>query len=217
MTTVTCWGHACVRLERAGARLVIDPGTYSDLSVLDTADAVLVTHEHPDHVAVEQLRDALATRSHLEVWAPTAVVERLDALGIAPGRVHAVRSGDAFTAAGFAVVVVGEWHEVVHADVPRVANVAYLVDGAVLHPGDSFTLPPATTGVDVLLAPVGGPWLRLAEVIDYVRAVRPHIVVPIHDASLSAIGTATSDRLVASLGGSGEYRRLGPGDELTLG
>ena len=217
MTILTRWGHACVRIERAGSRLVIDPGSFSDLSVLDAADAVLVTHEHPDHVVVEQLSAALATRSHLHVWAPAVVVDLLDGTGVAAGRVHAVQQGDAFTAAGFDVVVLGEWHELVHPDVPRVANVAYLVDGAVLHPGDSFTLPPATANVDVLLAPVSGPWLKLAEVIDYARAVHPRVVVPIHDAPLSDIGTAMADRLVAALGGSPEYRRLGAGDELALG
>jgi L-ascorbate metabolism protein UlaG (beta-lactamase superfamily) len=113
--------------------------------------------------------------------------------------------------------VLGEWHELVHPDVPRVANVAYLVDGLILHPGDSFTLPPAATSVDVLLAPVGGPWLKLAEVIDYARAVRPRLVVPIHDALLSDVGRASVDRLVAALGGSPEYRRLGAGDELVVG
>lgn len=216
MTTLTWWGHACVQIERAGARLVIDPGTFSDLSVLDAADAVLVTHEHPDHVAVDRLRAALATRSHLEVWAPPAVVELLDGAADTAGRVHAVHDGDAFTAAGFEVTALGEWHELVHPDVPRVANVAYLVAGAVLHPGDSFTLPPSRTSVDVLLAPVGGPWLKLAEVIDYVRAVHPRLVVPIHDAPLSDIGRALADRLVTSLGGSPEYRRLAGGDELVL-
>lgn len=214
---MTRWGHACVRLERDGSRLVIDPGSFSDLSVLDTADAVLVTHEHADHVVVERLRATLANRSHLHVWAPGVVVDLLDGTGAAAGRVHAVQHGDAFTAAGFEVVVLGEWHELVHPDVPRVANVAYLVDGSVLHPGDSFTLPPASTSVDVLLAPVGGPWLKLAEVIDYARAVRPRLVVPIHDALLSDVGRASADRLVAALGGSPEYRRLGAGDELMVG
>jgi len=216
MTTVTWWGHACIRLERGDARLVIDPGMFSDLSVLDTADAVLVTHEHPDHVAVEQLTAILATRSHLEVWAPPAAADLLVGAGGAVGQVHAVRGGDAFTAAGFEVTALGEWHELVHPDVPRVANVAYLVDGAVLHPGDSFTLPPSMTSVDVLLAPVGGPWLKLAEVIDYVRAVHPRLVVPIHDAPLSEVGRALADRLVTALGASDGYQRLAAGEELVL-
>ncbi|MGV8977471.1 MAG: MBL fold metallo-hydrolase [Cellulomonas sp.] len=216
MTTLTRWGHACVRLERAGSCLVIDPGSFSDLSVLDSADAVLVTHEHGDHVVVEQLSRTLANHSQLQVWAPTAVVEQLDRAGADPERLHAVRGGATFAAAGFDVEALGEWHELVHPDIPRIANVAYLIDGAVLHPGDSFTLPPAAASIDVLLAPVSAPWLKLAEVVDYVRAVQPRRVVPIHDALLSDIGTAMTDRLMAALGGSSEYRRLGAGDQLTL-
>lgn len=217
MTTLTRWGHACVQLERDGSRLVIDPGSYSDLTVLDAADAVLVTHEHQDHVDIEALVAALASRSQLEVWAPEAVIARLAEAGHAAERLHAVHGGDTFTAAGFDVVVLGEWHELVHPDVPRIANVAYLVDGAVLHPGDSYTLPPTTAIVDVLLTPVSGPWLRLADAVDYVRAVRPRLVVPIHDAPLSDIGRAMTDRLMASLGGAATYRRLAAGDELALG
>ena len=50
MTDLTTWGHACVRFARDGRRLVIDPGAFSDLAVRDDADAVLVPHEHADHV-----------------------------------------------------------------------------------------------------------------------------------------------------------------------
>jgi hypothetical protein len=42
-------------------------------------------------------------------------------------------------------------------------------------------------------------------------------VVPIHDAILSETGTALVDWLVPQIGGAAEYRRLGPGDELTVG
>src|ERR1700716_3389936 len=43
-------GHSCVRLDKDGAVLVIDPGTFSDAAAaLNGAAAVLVTHEHPDH------------------------------------------------------------------------------------------------------------------------------------------------------------------------
>ena len=67
---LTRLGHACVRLERDGARLVIDPGSYSAPDAVGDADAVLVTHEHADHVVPATLRRDLAARPRLEVWAP---------------------------------------------------------------------------------------------------------------------------------------------------
>ena len=78
-------------------------------------------------------------------------------------------------------------------------------------------MPAAGTRVDVLLAPVSGPWLKVGDVVDYVRAVGPRIVVPIHDAMNSEAGNGLADRLVATLGGTIEYRRLGPGDTLAVG
>ena len=214
-TEITHWGHACVRLERGGRRLVIDPGTFSDLAVLDDADAVLVTHEHVDHVDVDRLAAALGARDGLAAWAPADVAAQLTEAGAPADRVHAVAGGDTFDAAGFAVRAVGEWHAVIHPDVPRPHNVAYLVDGALLHPGDSFTTPPAGTEVEVLLVPVAAPWLKLAEAIDYVRAVRPRVAAPIHDAILSDPGRALADRLVGGLGGAGAYVRIATGAPYT--
>ena len=216
-TEVSAWGHACIRLERAGKRLVIDPGGYSDPSALQTADAVLVTHEHGDHVVPGELRTAIENSSHLDVWASAAVIEQIAADAAVPGRLHPVRSGDSFVAAGFDVEVLGESHARIHPDVAAVANLAYLVDGVVLHPGDSFTLPPRERQVELLLAPVSGPWLKIAEVIDYIRAIGPRVVVPIHDAMNSERGNALVDRLVVSLCGATEYRRLEPGETLRLG
>lgn len=215
-TAITHWGHACVRLEREGRRLVLDPGVFGDPAVLDDADAVLVTHEHTDHVDAPRLVAALAAHPGLAVWAPAVVVDRLAEAGAPRGRLHAVADGVAFTAAGFAVRALGEQHAVVHADLPRAANVAYLVDDAVLHPGDSFTPPPTGTTVELLLVPVAGPWMKLSEAIDYVRAVRPRVAVPVHDAILSERGQALVDRLVGGLGGAGEYRRLAAGEPYVL-
>lgn len=207
-TTVSHHGHACVRFERDGRRLVVDPGGFSDPAVLDDADAVLVTHQHPDHVDPARLAAALGDRPALAVHAPAGVVDALVAAGAPADRVHAAADGDAFTAAGFAVRAVAEPHALIHPDVPRPENVAYLVDGAALHPGDSFAPPPAGVTVDLLLVPVAGPWMKVAEAVDYVRAVRPRVAAPIHDAVLSAPGTALVDRLVGGLGGAGEYVRI---------
>lgn len=207
-TTITHWGHACVRLERAGRHLVLDPGSFSDLAVLDDADAVLVTHEHVDHVDVGRLAGALEARVGLTVRAPAGVVAQLVAAGAPADRVLPVADGDAFDAAGFGVRAVGEQHALIHPDVPRAHNVGYLVDGGLLHPGDAFTPPPADARVDVLLVPVAGPWMKLAEAIDYVRAVRPRVAAPIHDAILSDPGRALADRLVGGMGGAGDYVRI---------
>ena len=47
---LTKLGHACVRLDKDGAVLVIDPGAVSDPGALAGANAVLITHEHFDHI-----------------------------------------------------------------------------------------------------------------------------------------------------------------------
>src|SRR5689334_14551696 len=44
---ITKYSHSCLRVEADGV-LVVDPGVFSERSALDGADAVLVTHEHPD-------------------------------------------------------------------------------------------------------------------------------------------------------------------------
>lgn len=181
---LTRWGQSCVRLEGPDGTLVIDPGVYGrSAEALSGADAVLLTHEHPDHVDA-----AVVAASGLPVWGPAPALATVAAAGAAEDRLHAVHSGDDMTVAGMQVQVLGEWHAVIHPDVPQVPNVGYLVAGAVLHPGDAFVEVPPGTSVQVALTPVSGPWFLLADALDWVRAIRPVRVVPIHDVMLSEVG-----------------------------
>ena len=52
---ITKFTHACVRLDCKGRVLVIDPGIFSEPQALIGADAVLVTHEHADHIDILRL------------------------------------------------------------------------------------------------------------------------------------------------------------------
>lgn len=213
---VTKFGHACVRVEKDGARLVLDPGGLTDPGALDGADAVLVTHEHFDHFSEANLRRAAEENPGLRIWTNASVAARLDGLG---GRVTAVGEGDAFDAAGFGVAVLGAWHEVIHPDIPRVANVGFLLDGVLFHPGDALTVPGSEVAVGTLLLPVHGPWSTTGRLIDYVREVAPDQVCGIHDGALNDVGASMLAGLLGEQGpGTGSrYRRLGTGDTLAVG
>ncbi|MEU8779380.1 MBL fold metallo-hydrolase [Streptomyces sp. NPDC048606] len=203
--------HSCVQLEKDGHTLVIDPGAFSEADAGLGADVLLVTHEHPDHFEEGRLRAALDANPAAGLWTLRSVAERL--AGAYPGRVHTVGHGDAFTAAGFEVRVHGELHAVIHPDIPRVTNVGYLVEGSLFHPGDALTVPDAP--VDTLMLPVHAPWNKIAEVIDYVREVKPRQAIDIHDAYLADLARPIYDNALGGLGGA-PHHRLGAGESAAV-
>jgi L-ascorbate metabolism protein UlaG (beta-lactamase superfamily) len=207
-------GHSCVRLDKDGAVLVIDPGTFSDAAAaLDGAAAVLVTHEHPDHLDAEAVRAALSRDPDLTLWANQSVGAQFAEFG---DRVREVRHGDALDVAGFDVHVYGADHALIHKDIPLVVNTGFLVDGDLFHPGDSFTVPEDPVGT--LLVPVSAPWLKAGEMIDYFRAVAPARGYAIHDAILNEAGLGLMTRMltVAAAPSAVPVARLDPGTTIDL-
>lgn len=189
--------HACVRLEQDGAVLVIDPGIWSEPTALRGADAVLVTHEHVDHVDGLRLAGL-----NVPVYAPAgAKIPDLEHVPVVPDQ--------EFTAAGFRVRALGGRHAVIYGGQPDCANLGYLVEGRVYHPGDSLHRPEVP--VETLLVPVHGSWLKTDEAIDFVRAVAPERAYGIHDAQLNDRGLGSAHGWLAEQSGH-DYRWLTPGE-----
>ncbi|WP_441246677.1 MBL fold metallo-hydrolase [Kitasatospora sp. McL0602] len=210
---LTKFGHACVRVEHEGTTIVIDPGVFTAEEAMQGADAVLITHEHFDHFVEDRLRAAAEAHPQLRIWTNRAVADQLDGLGT---RVTVVGEGDAFEIDGLGVSVHGEWHAVIHPDIPQVHNIGFLLDGRVFHPGDALTLPPQP--VDTLLLPIAAPWSKVSELIDYVREAGPARALAIHEAVLSEAGQLVHGRLLGEGGpGTGaEFRQLAAGESVEL-
>ena len=205
---LTKFTHACVRLDDGERRLVLDPGEWSEPEALEGAQAVLVTHEHADHLDVARLRAAREADDAFTVWASAGAAA---ALGDLAG-VVVVAPGDTITAGGFEVAVVGGAHAEIYDGLPGCDNVGYVV-GGVYHPGDALHVP--EVAVDTLLVPAAAPWLKLAEALDFMRAVAPRQSRPVHDAMLTEIGHAVVGRWLENKGGT-EYARWAPGESLEV-
>lgn len=177
------FGHACVLVDTGSARLLFDPGAFSSgFESERNLDAILITHQHFDHLDPQRLPALAAANPDAEVVVDPGSVDQVAGMGLDSART--VRPGDAVTVAGVTVHVVGGEHAVIHRDIPVIPNTGYVLEhGAFYHPGDSFFVPEQR--IDVLGVPTGAPWLKAAEAVDFIRAVSPRVAVPIHEAVLS--------------------------------
>jgi L-ascorbate metabolism protein UlaG (beta-lactamase superfamily) len=193
---LTKLGHSCLLVEEGGARLLLDPGNLSaGFEELEGLTAVLFTHQHADHLDQQRLRGLLDRNPGVKVVSDPGSAEPLGQAGV---EVEVVADGQELDVGGVGVQVLGRDHAVVHPDIPVVPNVGYLVGGRVFHPGDAFTRPGQP--VEVLAVPAAAPWLKVSEPIDYLRAVRPRVAVPVHDQVLSAAGRSIHYRQLEQLG-----------------
>lgn len=194
MIKLTRFTHACVYIEIGNTTFAIDPGEYGTIPDLAKLDAVLVTHDHFDHIHHQALREAHANNPDLKIFGPQAFK---DAIGLPA---TAVDGGDVIDINGVRIEVVGHWQDVADLSDDPIPNVGYLIAGTVLHPGDSLQ----PLDVDVLLLPVATPWASSVGRQKALRAHPPRRIIPFHDVILNDLGVdfaiRTTQKLAQEIG-----------------
>lgn len=205
---ITKYEHACMVIEREGARLVIDPGNFTaPIPELEGIVAVVITHQHKDHWDEGQLDRILAANPGIPIYGPAGVAADADDYDVT-----VVTAGQEVTAGPFALRFYGGVHAEIHRSIPLIDNLGVLVDGAFAYSGDSFDQPPVP--VQLLAVPAGAPWLKLSEAMDYLAAVAPQRAFGVHEATLSAVGLGMTHTRLGSMGI--EYLALEPGQSIEL-
>ncbi|GFG74376.1 MBL fold metallo-hydrolase [Mycobacterium botniense] len=180
---LTHFGHSCLLAEFDHATLLFDPGNFSHgFEGISGLSAILITHQHPDHVDQSRLPALLEANPQAELYADPQTAAQLGE------PCQAVHVGDELRVGQLRIRAVGGRHAVIHPEIPVIDNISYLVGddshaARLMHPGDALFVPEEP--VDVLATPAAAPWMKISEAVDYLRAVAPSRAVPIHQGIIS--------------------------------
>jgi L-ascorbate metabolism protein UlaG (beta-lactamase superfamily) len=208
---VTKHEHATLLVSIADDNLIIDPGVFLSLADFSKVLAVVITHEHQDHWTPDQLGRILEKSPDARILGPAGVDKAAGDFEI-----EVVKAGDTVEIGPFKLEFFGEKHALIHESIPIPDNVGVLVNDELYYPGDSYTVPDAVVGT--LAAPIGAPWLKIGEAMDFILAVKPQRALYAHDMTLSVAGkTSHIDRLKwATEQGGGSFHPLEVGESLEI-
>jgi L-ascorbate metabolism protein UlaG (beta-lactamase superfamily) len=209
---ITKHGHACLEVEIDSQTLIIDPGSYTEeLTGLGTVVAVVITHKHDDHCDEAKIAKIKKDNPAVQIFGTSEVAARLSGMDVTT-----VYHGDYHEVGSFRLEFYGDMHQIIHESIPLIQNTAVLVNGDLYYAGDSYTQPDVK--VKALACPTSAPWLKIGDVMDYLKEVKPEICFPTHNALLSQLGHDLNNSRVKQVteehGGKFVYLEVGQSLEL---
>lgn len=180
---ITKFGHSCLLIEDSGARILIDPGVWSEgHTQVEEIDAIFVTHEHSDHCDVASLQKILGKNPEAQIYTNRGAGKQLEAAAIP---YILFEGGEKRKVKDMVVEAFGREHAVIYQKSPC-ENTSLLINETLYHPGDAFFIPPKPVGI--LALPVCAPWLKMSEGLDFALSLKPKKSFPIHDGMLLHVG-----------------------------
>lgn len=177
---ITKFGHSCILIEDHHTQALFDPGAYSELpEKLPKPQTVIITHKHADHLNLDNLSLLAKANPELVVICNSEVAAELRGVNF---NVSILEQGQTAEVGHLAIAAFGKEHATIHPDIPSIANTGYLINDRVYHPGDALHVPEQP--VEILLLPIVAPWSKISETMDYVKQIKPKVVIPIHDGFL---------------------------------
>lgn len=161
-------------------KIVGEKVIYTDpfkISTKDTADIILVTHEHYDHCSPEDIKKIQGK--------DTVIVTTPDCAGKLTGNIKKVQPGDTLTVDGIAIEAVPSYNTNKQFHTRERAWVGYIftVGGKRIYvAGDTDRIPEMKTfKADIALLPVSGTYVMTAEeAVQAALDIKPEIAVPMH-------------------------------------
>jgi L-ascorbate metabolism protein UlaG (beta-lactamase superfamily) len=209
---ITKHGHACLKVEIDSQTLIIDPGSYTEeLASLGNVVAVVITHKHDDHCDDAKIAKIKKDNPAVQIFGTSEVAARLSGMDVTT-----VYHGDYYEVGGFKLEFFGDMHQIIHQSIPLIQNTSVLVNGDLYYAGDSYT--PPDVKVKALACPTSAPWLKIGDVMDYIKEIKPAICFPTHNALLSQLGHDLNNSRVKQVteehGGKFVYLEAGQSLEL---